>query len=122
MVIMLRKITDLGTPEEKVEDTRIADVRLDNRSSGPVIIYHWDGIPMYWSIVDRIGDAWALDTDRHRTIRTILVIDDKEYDEAQVKEHYAELKALFDRIYTEKLLQEIDDDQGSFEGVQREST
>lgn len=45
------------------------------------------------------------------------MIDDKEYDEAQVKEHYAELKALFDRIYTEKLLQEIDDDQGSFEGV-----
>jgi hypothetical protein len=45
------------------------------------------------------------------------VIDDKEYNEAQVKEHYAELKVLFDRIYTEKLLQEIDDDQGSFEGV-----
>lgn len=53
----------------------------------------------------------------HRTIRTILVIDDKEYGEAQVKEHYAELKALFDRIYTEKLLEEIDDDQGSFEDV-----
>ena len=98
MVIMLRKITDLGTPEEKVEDTRIADVH-------------------FVDIWDRIGDAWELDKDGHRTIRTILVIDDKEYDEAQVKEHYAELKALFDRIYTEKLLQEIDDDQGSFEGV-----
>ena len=110
MVIMLRKITDLGTPEEKVEDTRIADVRLDNRSSGPVIIYHWDGIPMYWSIVDRIGDTLTIDKDGYRTDRTVLVIDDKEYDEAQVKEHYAELKALFDRIYTEKLLQEIDND------------
>lgn len=91
MVIILRKITDPGTPEEKVEDTRIADVH-------------------FVDIWDRIGDAWELDKDGHRTIRTILVIDDKEYDEAQVKEHYAELKALFDRIYTEKLLQEIDDD------------
>ena len=91
MVIILRKITDLGTPEEKVEDTRIADVH-------------------FVDIWDRIGDAWVLDKDGQRTIRTILVIDDKEYDETQVKEHYAELKALFDRIYTEKLLQEIDDD------------
>ena len=117
MVIMLRKITDLGTPEEKVEDTRIADVRLVDRSPVPAIIYHCDRVPRGWKIWDRIGDAWALDKDEHRTIRTILVIDDKEYDEAQVKEHYAELKALFDRIYTEKLLEEIDDDQGSFEGV-----
>ena len=117
MVIILRKITDLGTPEEKVEDTRIADVHLDDRSSGPVIIYHWDGIPMYWSIVDRIGDARTLDKDGYRIARTILVIDGKEYDEVQVKEHYSELKVLFDRIYTEKLLQEIDDDQGSFESV-----
>lgn len=117
MVIMLRKITDLGTPEEKVEDTRIADVDFVDRSPVPAITYHCDRVPRGWKIWDRIGDAWALDTDRHRTIRTILVIDGKEYDEAQVKEHYAELKALFDRIYTEKLLQEIDDDQDSFEGV-----
>ena len=96
MVIILRKITDLGTPEEKVKDTRIANVHFVDGSSVPAITYHKDG---------------------HRTIRTILVIDDKEYDEAQVKEHYAELKALFDCIYTEKLLEEIDDDQGSFEGV-----
>lgn len=117
MVIMLRKITDLGTPEEKVEDTRIADVHFVDRSPVPAIIYHSDEIPREWHKWDRIGDARALDKDGHRTIRTILVIDDKEYDEAQVKEHYAELKALFDRIYTEKLLQEIDDDQGSFEGI-----
>ena len=117
MVIVLRKITDLGTPEEKVEDTRIADVRFIDRSPVPAITYHCDRVPKGWEIWDRIGDTWALDKDGHRTIRTILVIDDKEYDEAQVKEHYAELKALFDRIYTEKLLQEIDDDQGSFEGV-----
>ena len=117
MVIVLRKITDLETPEEKVEDTRITDVRLVDRSPVPAITYHCDRVPRGWKIWDRIGDAWALDKDGHRTIRTILVIDDKEYCEAQVKEHYAELKALFDCIYTEKLLQEIDDDQGSFEGV-----
>ena len=117
MVIVLRKITDLGTPEEKVEDTRIADVRLVDKSPVPAITYHYDRVPRGWKIWDRIGDTWALDKDGHRTIRTILVIDNKEYDEAQVKEHYAELKALFDRIYTEKLLEEIDDDQGSFEGV-----
>lgn len=110
MVIMLRKITDLGTPEEKVEDTRIADVRLDDRSPVPAIIYHSDEIPREWHKWDRIGDTWRLDKDGYRTDRTVLVIDDKEYDEAQVKEHYAELKALFDRIYTEKLLEEIDDD------------
>ena len=117
MVIKFRTITDLGTPEEKVEDTRITDVHLDDRSSVPAIIYHWTGFPREWNTWDRIGDTWRLDGDGYRTTRTILVIDDKEYDEAQVKEHYAELKVLFDRIYTEKLLQEIDDDQGSFEGV-----
>ena len=116
MVIKFRTITDLGTPEEKVEDTRITDVHLDDRSSVPAIIYHWTGFPSgcTW---DRIGDTWKIHKDGYRTTRTILVIDDKEYNEAQVKEHYAELKVLFDRIYTEKLLQEIDDDQGSFEGV-----
>ena len=114
MVIMLRKITDLGTPEEKIEDTRIVDVHLDDRSSVPAIIYHSDRIPRGSSVWDRIGDTWKLDKDGYRTTRTILVIDDKEYDEAQVKEHYSELKVLFDRIYTEKLLEEIDDDQGSF--------
>lgn len=118
MVIMLRKITDLGMPEEKVEDMPITDVHLDDRSSVPAINYRWDGIPNGWSTTwDRIGDTWKIDKDGYRTTRTILVIDDKEYDEAQVKKHYAELKVLFDRIYTEKLLQEIDDDQGSFEGV-----
>ena len=116
-MIKLRTITDLGTPDEKVEDKIILDVHLDDRSSVPAIRYRWDGIPNEWSTWDRIGDTWRLDGDGYRTIRTILVIDDKEYDEAQVKEHYAELKVLFDRIYTEKLLQEIDDDQGSFEGV-----
>lgn len=117
MVIMLRKITDLGTPEEKVEDTRITDVHLDDRSFVPAIIYHWDGVPREWNTWDRIGDTWKIHKDGYRTTRTILVIDDKEYDEAQVKEHYAELKVLFDRIYTEKLLEEIDDDQGDFEGI-----
>ena len=117
MVIVLRKITDFGRPEEKVEDTRIADVRLVDRSPVPAITYHCDRVPRGWKIWDRIGDARTLDKDGYRIARTILVIDDKEYDEAQVKEHYSELKVLFDRIYTEKLLQEIDDDQGSFEGV-----
>lgn len=110
MVIILRKITDLGTPEEKVKDTRIADVQFVDGSSVPAITYHCDSVPREWKIWDRIGDARTLDKDGYRTIRTVLVIDDKEYDEAQVKEHYAELKALFDRIHTEKLLQEIDDD------------
>ena len=117
MVIKFRTITDPGTPEEKVEDKTIIDVHLDDRSSVPAISYRWDGIPTGWNTWDRIGDTWKLDKDGYRTTRTILVIDDKEYDEAQVKEHYAELKVLFDRIYTEKLLQEIDDDQDSFEGV-----
>ena len=117
MVIILRKITDLGTPEEKVIDMRIADVHFVDRSSVPAIIYHSDEIPREWHKWDRIGDTWRLDKDGYRTDRTVLVIDDKEYDEAQVKEHYAELKTLFDRIYTEKLLEEIGDDQGSFEGV-----
>ena len=116
-MIKLRKITDLGTTDEKVEDKIILDVHLDDRSSVPAISYRWDGIPSGWNTWDRVGDTWRLDGDGYRTIRTILVIDDKEYNEAQVKEHYAELKVLFDRIYTEKLLQEIDDDQGSFEGV-----
>ncbi|MBR4792247.1 MAG: hypothetical protein IK038_01140 [Bacteroidaceae bacterium] len=116
-MIKLRKITDLGTPEEKVEDMTIIDVHLDDRSSVPAINYRWEGIPNGWNTWDRIGDTWKLDKDGYRTTRTILVIDDKEYDEAQVKEHYAELKVFFDRIYTEKLLQEIDNDQGSFEGI-----
>ena len=109
-MIKLRTISNLGTPEEKVEDKRIADVHFVDNSSVPAITYHCDSVPRGWKIWDRIGDARTLDKDGYRTIRTILVIDDKEYDEAQVKEHYAELKALFDRIYTEKLLQEIDDD------------
>ena len=117
MVIMLRKITDLGTPEEKVKDTRIADVQFVDGSSVPAITYHCDSVPRGWKIWDRIGDARTLDKDGYRTFWTVLVIDGKEYDEVQVKEHYSELKVLFDRIYTEKLLQEIDDDQGSFESV-----
>lgn len=116
-MIKLRTITNFGTPEEKVQDIPITDVHLDDRSSVPAISYRWDGIPREWNTWDRIGDTWKIDKDGYRTTRTILVIDDKEYDEAQVKEHYAELKVLFDRIYTEKLLQEIDDDQGSFEDV-----
>ena len=116
-MIKLRKITDLGTPEEKVEDMTIIDVHLDDRSSVPAISYRRDGIPNNWNTWDRIGDTWKLDKDGYRTTRTILVIDDKEYDEAQVKEHYAELKVFFDRMHMEKLLQEIDDDQGSFEGI-----
>jgi len=116
-MIKLRTISNFGTAEEKVEDKTILDVHLDDRSSVPAISYRWDGIPSEWSTWDRIGDTWRLDGDGYRTTCTILVIDDKEYDEAQVKEHYAELKVLFDRIYTEKLLQEIDDDQDSFESV-----
>lgn len=116
-MVKLRTISNLGTPEEKVEDKTIIDVHLDDRSSVPAISYRWDGIPTGWNTWDRIGDTWKIDKDGYRTTRTILVIDDKEYDEAQVKKHYAELKVLFDRIYTEKLLQEIDDDQGSFEGI-----
>jgi hypothetical protein len=116
-MIKLRTITDLGTPEEKVEDMTIIDVHLDDRSSVPAISYRWEGIPTGWNTWDRIGDTWKIDKDGYRTTRTILVIDDKEYNEAQVKEHYAELKVFFDRIYTEKLLQEIDDDQDSFEGI-----
>ena len=119
-MIKLRKITDLGTPEEKVEDITIIDVHLDDRSSVPAIRYCYDRnpvIPNGWNTWDRIGDTWKLDKDGYRTTRTILVIDDKEYDEAQVKEHYAELKVFFDRMHTEKLLQEIDDDQSSFEGI-----
>lgn len=116
-MIKLRTISNFGTAEEKVEDMIIIDVHLDDRSSVPAISYRWDRIPSEWNTWDRIGDTWKLDKDGYRTTRTILVIDDKEYNEAQVKEHYAELKVLFDRIYTEKLLQEIDDDQGSFEGV-----
>lgn len=116
-MIKLRTVTDLGTPDEKIEDKIILDVHLDDRSSVPAIRYRWDGIPKEWNTWDRIGDTWKLNGDGYRTTRTILVIDDKEYNEVQVKEHYAELKVLFDRIYTEKLLQEIDDDQGDFEGV-----
>lgn len=116
-MIKLRKITDLGTPEEKVEDMTIIDVHLDDRSSVPAISYRWEGIPTGWNTWDRIGDTWKIDKDGYRTTRTILVIDDKEYDEAQVKAHYAELKVFFDRIYTEKLLQEIDDDQSGYEGI-----
>lgn len=116
-MIKLRTISNFGTAEEKIEDKIILDVHLDDRSSVPAISYRWDGIPSEWNTWDRIGDTWKLDKDGYRTTRTILVIDDKEYDEAQVKEHYAELKVFFDRIYTEKLLQEIDDDQGSFESV-----
>ena len=117
MVIMLRKITDLGTPEEKVRDTRITDVHFVDGSSVPAITYHCDSFPREWKIWDRIGDARTLDKDGYRIARTVLVIDDKEYDEAQVKEHYAEVQVLLDRERTEKLLEEIDDDQGSFESV-----
>lgn len=109
-MIKLRTISKLGTPEEKVEDKSIFNVHLDDRSSVPAISYHCDSIPRGWNAWDRIGDTWKIDKEGYRKTRTILVIDDKEYDEAQVKQHYAELKVLFDRIYTEKLLQEIDDD------------
>lgn len=117
MVTKFRTIIDPGTPEEKVEDKTIIDVRLDNRRSVLAIRYRLDGIPSEMSTLDRIGDTCWLDVDGYRTVRTILVIDDKEYDEAQVKEHYAEIQVLLDREHTEKLLEEIDDDQGSFEGV-----
>lgn len=110
MVIILRKITDLGTPEEKVEDKPIFDVHFDDRSSVPAISYRCDSIPRGWNAWDRIGDTWKIDKDGYRKTRNILMIDDKEYDEAQMKQHYAELKVLFDRIYTEKLLEELDDD------------
>lgn len=117
-MVKLRKITDLGTPEEKVEDKPIVDVHLDDRSSVPAINYRWDGIPIGWrSTWDRIGDTLTMKKGVYRTIRTILVIDDKEYDELQVKEHYAELKVLFDHMHMEKLLQEIDNDQSDFEGI-----
>ena len=110
MVIILRKITDLGTPEEKVIDMRIADVHFVDSSSIPAITYHCDSVPWEWKIWDRIGDVRTLDKDGYRTIRTVLVIDDKEYDEAQVKEHYAEIQVLLDRERTERLLEEIDVD------------
>ena len=110
MVIILRKITDLGTPEEKVIDMRIADVHFVDCSSVPAITYHSDSVPWEWKIWDRIGDVRTLDKDGYRTIRTVLVIDDKEYDEAQVKEHYAEIQVLLDRERTERLLEEIDVD------------
>ena len=109
-MIKLRTISNLGTPEEKVEDKPIFDVHLDDRSSVPAISYRCDSIPRRWNTWDRIGDTWKIDKDGYRTTRNILVIGDKEYDKAQVKEHYAELKVLFDRIYTEKLLEELDDD------------
>ena len=50
MVIILRKITDLGTPEEKVKDMRIADVHFVDRSPVPAITYHCDSVPREWKI------------------------------------------------------------------------
>ena len=60
MVIMLRKITDLGRPEEKVKDTRITDIHFVDGSSVPAITYHCDSVPRGWKIWDRIGQTEAI--------------------------------------------------------------
>lgn len=124
MVIILRKITDPETPEEKIEDTPIIDVHFNDKTSVTEIRYRLAEFPLEESTWSKIDDGWEstwAKTDNgfwkadHRPIRNILVIDGKEYDKAQVKAHHAELKLLFDRMHTEKLLEEIDNDQGSFE-------
>lgn len=120
-MIKLREITDPGTPEEKIEDTPIIDVLLDVRDSVPTIIkYQCVEFPDEWIPVilgNRRTTTWVKidgsslwEENEPRKTRAVLVIDGKEYDEVQVKEHYAELKLLFDRMHTEKLLEEIGND------------
>lgn len=110
MVIMLRTISNLGTPEEKVEDKPIIDVHLDDRSSVPAIRYRWDGIPTGWNTWDRIGDTWKLDKEGYRTNRTILVIDDKEYRYSDIYSHETEMRAIISDAVARQLIEEITDD------------
>ena len=46
-----------------------------------------------------------------------LVINGTEYRAEKIREHYAEVQVLLDQERMEKAIQEIDDDQGSFEGI-----
>lgn len=46
-----------------------------------------------------------------------LIINSMEYTGDMIKEHFAEVQVLLDQERMERLLKEIDDDQGSFESV-----
>ena len=48
---------------------------------------------------------------------TSLVINGTEYRAEKIRERYAEVQVLLDQERMEKLLEEIGDDQGSFEGI-----
>lgn len=109
-MIKLRTISNLGTPEEKVEDKTIIDVHLDNRSSVPAISYRWDGIPSEWNTWDRIGDTWKLDKDGYRTTRTILEIDGKEYRYRDIYSHETEMRVIISDAVARQLIEEITDD------------
>lgn len=57
---------------------------------------------------DWIGDYAEIDYTK-RTHDIDLLIDGQVYDYPYIMEHFLEVKALIEDIYTEKLLQEIDD-------------
>lgn len=110
MVIILRKITDLGTPEEKVEDKPIFDVHFDDRSSVPAISYRCDSIPRGWNAWDRIGDTWKIDKDGYRKTRNILMIDGKEYRYSDIYSNETEMTAIISDAVARQLIEEITDD------------
>lgn len=101
-------------PRNKVWEMEICNVVLSEDKQGLAVYYdrcieypvsHYSGLGTYFNsegIIDSIAS---------------LVINDTEYRAERIRDHFAEVQALLDQERMEKLLEEIDDDQGDFESI-----
>lgn len=101
-------------PKVKVREAEIWNVVLSEDKSGLAV--HYDRSSEYpgshYSVLGTFQNSEGF-----IVFIASLVINGTEYRAEKIRKHYAEVKVLLDQERMEKLLEEIDDDQGSFEGV-----
>ena len=101
-------------PRVKKREAEIRNAVLSESVCGPAV--HYESGPGHTEAHYSVLGTYT-NSDGFVDFITSLVIDGKEYRAETIREHYAEIQVLLDRERTERLLEEIDDDQGSFEDV-----
>lgn len=98
----------------KVREAGIWNAVLFEDKNGPTV--HYDrssGYPgLQYSILGTYRDG-----ERYIDFIESLVINGTEYRTEKIRKHFAEVQVLLDQEHMEKLLEEIGDDQSSFEGI-----
>lgn len=101
-------------PKVKVRETEIWNVVLSEDKGGLAV--HYDRCSEYPGLHYSVLGTYQ-NSEGFIDFIASLIINGTEYRAEKIRKHFAEVQVLLDQERMEKLLQEIDDDQGSFEGI-----